>query len=197
MARDDRRLRAIDLYSGVGGWSLGLRLAGVQIVASYEKWAPANETNFKNNFHKAKTVDIRQLAMADLPGNIDIVVGSPPCTQFSYSNRGGGGDIADGLKDLKRFLEIVDHLKPQFWAMENAPRVAKIIGAELLKGGVLEKFRHLTAFLTSSTWLNMVCHSVENAALPGTSISNFSNLTEVEQSLYFWGKRSDHLERKP
>lgn len=143
MGHKSRKLRAIDLYSGVGGWSLGLRLANVEVVASYEKWGPANETNFKNNFHQAQTVDIRRLALVDLPNDIDIVVGSPPCTQFSYSNRGGGGDIADGLEDVKRFLAIVDHLKPRVWAMENVPRVAKIIEAELKQGGALEEFSHL------------------------------------------------------
>lgn len=93
------KLRAIDLYSGVGGWSLGLRLAGIDIVASYERWGPANETNFKNNAHQAQTVDIRRLSFDDLPDDIDIVVGSPPCTQFSFSNRGGSGNLDDGLED--------------------------------------------------------------------------------------------------
>jgi DNA (cytosine-5)-methyltransferase 1 len=135
--------RAIDLYSGVGGWSLGLRLAGVEVVASYERWGPANETNFKNNSHQAQTVDIRRLAFDDLPTDIDIVVGSPPCTQFSFSNRGGGGNIDDGLEDIIQFLKIVDHLKPRVWAMENVPRVAKIIQAELAPGGRLADFAHL------------------------------------------------------
>lgn len=145
--------RAIDLYSGVGGWSLGLRLAGVDVVASYEQWGPANETNFKNNSHQAQTVDIRRLALEDLPEDIDIVVGSPPCTQFSYSNRGGGGDLADGLKDIIQFLKIVDHLKPRLWAMENVPRVAKIIEKELEVGGALADFAHL----------NCVTHVVDMA----------------------------------
>ena len=70
-------MKAIDLYSGVGGWSLGLRLAGIDVVASYEKWGAANETNFKNNHHPAQTVDIRRLDPSDLPQGIDFVVGSP------------------------------------------------------------------------------------------------------------------------
>lgn len=143
MPKGQKNPRAIDLYSGVGGWSLGLRLAGIDIVASYEIWGPANETNFKNNSHQAQTVDIRRLALEDLPADIDIVVGSPPCTQFSFSNRGGGGDLADGLKDIIRFLKIVDHLRPGMWAMENVPRVAKIIEQELEPGGVLSEFAHL------------------------------------------------------
>lgn len=143
MVKRTKTARAIDLYSGVGGWSLGLRLAGVEVVASYELWGPANETNFKNNSHQAQTVDIRRLALEDLPPDIDIVVGSPPCTQFSFSNRGGGGDLADGLKDIIKFLTIVDHLKPRMWAMENVPRVAKIIEKELEPGGALTEFSHL------------------------------------------------------
>lgn len=138
-----RKLRAIDLYSGVGGWSLGLRLAGIDVVASYELWGPANETNFKNNLHQAQTVDIRRLALDELPSDIDIVVGSPPCTQFSFSNRGGSGDLDDGLIDIIRFLTIVDHLKPRVWAMENVPRVAPILTRELQQGGRLHRFAHL------------------------------------------------------
>lgn len=137
------RLRAIDLYSGIGGWSLGLKLAGLNVVASYEHWGAANETNFKNNKHQALTLDIRRLSLDELPKKIDIVVGSPPCTQFSFANRGGTGDIADGLKDIIKFLTIVDHLKPTAWAMENVPRVAKIIKEELQPRGKLYRFRHL------------------------------------------------------
>ncbi|WP_167493273.1 DNA cytosine methyltransferase [Brevundimonas vancanneytii] len=139
----ERQLRAIDLYSGVGGWSLGLRLAGIDVVASFERWGAANETNFKNNHHQAQTVDIRRLSYDDLPSDIDIVVGSPPCTQFSFSNRGGNGDLDDGLKDIENFLSIVDHLRPKVWAMENVPRVAGIIACELEPGGRLERFAHL------------------------------------------------------
>lgn len=122
-------MRAIDLYAGIGGWSLGLRLAGVEIVASYEWWKPAIATHAANHGENFEATDIRNLDLASLPKNIDLVVGSPPCTQFSYANRGGKGDIADGLKDLVCFFEVVEHLKPRFWAMENVPRVAKVLAA--------------------------------------------------------------------
>lgn len=136
-------MRAIDLYSGVGGWSLGLSLAGIKVVASYERFEPANETNRQNNRHPAIKTDIRTFDLDILPNDIQLVVGSPPCTQFSYSNRGGGGDLSDGLKDIVRFLEIVDHVKPRYWVMENVPRVAKILESELAEGGALDRFRHL------------------------------------------------------
>lgn len=136
-------MRALDFYSGVGGWSLGLQMAGIDVVQSYERWATANSTNQKNNHHKTSQVDIRTLDLDGLPKKIDFVVGSPPCTQFSLSNRGGGGDHEDGLLDIIRFFEIVDRLNPKKWAMENVPTVAKIIAAETKRGGRLYKFRHL------------------------------------------------------
>lgn len=120
-------MRAIDLYAGIGGWSLGLRLAGVEVVASYEWWQPAVDTHNGNHGGALKPTDVRQLRLEDLPSNVDLVVGSPPCTEFSYSNRGGGGDLDEGLKDLVRFLEVVEHLKPKFWALENVPRVAQVL----------------------------------------------------------------------
>lgn len=138
-----RKLRAIDVYSGVGGWSLGLSLADVEVVASYEWWEQANLTNRLNNAHSTHTVDVRALSLESLPADIDIVVGSPPCTEFSYSNRGGGGDIKDGLRDVIKFLSIVEHLRPTWWVMENVPRVAQIIEKHLGKRGRLARFRHL------------------------------------------------------
>ena len=41
-------MRAIDLYSGIGGWSLGLTLSGIDVVESYEWWKPAAETHERN-----------------------------------------------------------------------------------------------------------------------------------------------------
>ena len=120
-------MRAVDLYSGIGGWSLGLRLAGVEVVASYEWWQPAIDTHNGNHDGNLSAVDIRKLELQDLPSDIDLVVGSPPCTEFSYSNRGGKGNLSEGMKDLVKFLEVVEHLKPRYWALENVPRVAEVL----------------------------------------------------------------------
>ena len=139
-------MRAIDLYAGIGGWSLGLRLAGIEVVNSYEWWQPAIDTHNGNHGGQLKPVDIRQLELQSLPSDIDLVVGSPPCTEFSYANRGGGGNIAEGMKDLVKFFEIVDHLKPQFWALENVPRVAEVIRRGFEDAGhPLNRFRNLGA----------------------------------------------------
>ncbi|MDC1088864.1 DNA (cytosine-5-)-methyltransferase [Hellea sp.] len=135
-------MRALDFYSGIGGWSLGLKAAGIDVVASYEWWQEAAITHHMNIDGTAMVSNIRTLDISKLPNDIDIVVGSPPCTQFSYANRGGSGDLSDGLVDIKKFLDVVKHLKPKFWAMENVPRTAKILKAEI-NGGELSQYKSL------------------------------------------------------
>ena len=115
-----KKYRAIDLYSGIGGWSLGLKMAGIDVVASYEWWDKANRSNQMNNQHTATEIDIRQLCLEDLPKNIDFVVGSPPCTQFSFANRGGNGDIEDGLKDIAVGSKVA--LRSRGTARSNSPK---------------------------------------------------------------------------
>ncbi|OEK02727.1 hypothetical protein BFP97_14865 [Roseivirga sp. 4D4] len=139
-------MKAIDLYSGIGGWTLGFKMAGIEVVSSFEWWKDANETHNANFGTKHKEKNIRELDVySDLPpkDEIDFVVGSPPCTQFSFANRGGNGDLVDGLVDVAKFLEVVDYIKPKYWAMENVPRVAGIIEKSIEKGGPLERYSHL------------------------------------------------------
>ena len=136
---------AIDLYSGIGGWTLGMKLSGVNSISSYEWWSEANKTHNLNFNTSHKEIDIRGIDVKEdlkFKSKIDFVVGSPPCTQFSLANRGGSGNIQDGLVDVYKFLEVVEYLKPKYWAMENVPRVAKILEKEL-NSGVLKRFKKL------------------------------------------------------
>ncbi len=136
-------MRVIDLYAGVGGWAVGFKLAGFEIAQSYEWWLPAANTHRANSNSEVIVADIRMLDLAALPKDIDIVIGSPPCTQFSYSNRGGGGNVVDGLVDIEKFLKVVRYVKPKAWALENVPRVKRILEQELLEGGSLEQYADL------------------------------------------------------
>jgi DNA (cytosine-5)-methyltransferase 1 len=136
-------LRVLDLYAGVGGWSVGFKLAGFEIVKSYEWWKPAADTHRANTLSEVEVRDIRNLDLSTLPDDIDIVIGSPPCTQFSYSNRGGSGNLADGLVDIEQFLRVVAFIKPKAWAFENVPRVKSVLEREISLGGALEKYHKL------------------------------------------------------
>lgn len=131
-----------DFYAGAGGWSLGMSLAGHEPAMSAEIWRTANATRGFNLGTVEPVIDIRALSPADVPDS-PIIVGSPPCTQFSYANRGGGGDMADGLVDVRAFLNIVREKRPEFWVMENVPRLSGILREMLLPAGDLYEFADL------------------------------------------------------
>lgn len=131
-----------DFYAGAGGWSLGMSLAGHEPAMSAEIWRTANATRGFNLGSVEPEIDIRALSPSDVPDS-QIIIGSPPCTQFSYANRGGGGDMADGLVDVRAFLTIVREKKPEFWVMENVPRLSGILRELLLPGGELYEFAAL------------------------------------------------------
>src|SRR5262249_20941685 len=78
-----------------------------------------------------------------IPAGVGLVVGSPPCTDFSFSNRGGSGDVAKGLEHVLRFLEIVSHIRPRFWAMENVPRLATFLFEHRSRYRLLNRFAHV------------------------------------------------------
>lgn len=142
-------MKAIDLYSGIGGWTLGMKLNGIKHIKSYE-WNKESNTTHNYNFGTdTDEIDIRSLdfkTQLPKPGTVDIVVGSPPCTQFSYANKGGNGDLEDGLIDMYQFLKVVAYLKPKYWAMENVPRVKKILHHILEENEDFKPFKKLVKY---------------------------------------------------
>lgn len=142
-------MNCIDLYSGIGGWTLGMKLNRIEHIKSFEWNKDSNLTHNINFGTNTEEIDIRKLDFSSLPkvGSIDFVVGSPPCTQFSYANKGGGGDIQDGLVDMYQFLSVVEYLKPKFWAMENVPRVKNILKKVLNEDTKFQKFKKLFNYL--------------------------------------------------
>jgi len=135
-------LHFVDLYAGAGGWSVGLSLAGLSPLFSAEIWKTANRTRDWNLGSESHQVDIRVLDPSSVP-ECDVLVGSPPCTQFSYANRGGNGNLVDGLEDVRAFLRIVRAKNPNFWVMENVPRLRDILAEELRPDGALSEFADL------------------------------------------------------
>src|SRR6266702_8063220 len=82
---------AIDLFSGCGGLTLGLKRAGFRVVGAVELEPLAIET-YKANHASVKlwSKDIRKLTVAQImrrlklrPGQLDLLAGCPPCQGFS------------------------------------------------------------------------------------------------------------------
>jgi len=130
--RRSKRLTVLDLFAGAGGFSEGFRSAGFLIKQGIEKYGPAVDT-FNCNFGlKQSPRDIlyfeqRPERIEELP-DTDVIIGSPPCVSFSYSNRFWSGDKSHGIRLIKVFLAIVavkkhkPNSRLKGWFMENVPK---------------------------------------------------------------------------
>lgn len=118
-------MRAIDLFCGCGGLSLGLEQAGVQIVAAFDNWLPALKVYDLNFDHPAQQVDLSADSYTDLFKSYapDMIVGGPPCQDFSSA---GLRDENGGRADLTlSFAQIVSTVRPEWFVMENVDRILK------------------------------------------------------------------------
>lgn len=117
----------IDLFSGVGGLSLGFELAGFKAVLANEYDASIAESYVKNRPHVKMIVnDITQLPIqetfSEYCGKIDLIVGGPPCQGFSQ--KGQRKSINDERNFLFRYYyEVVALVKPKYFVMENVPNL--------------------------------------------------------------------------
>ncbi|MCC6040645.1 MAG: DNA cytosine methyltransferase [Desulfurococcaceae archaeon] len=142
----------IDLFSGAGGFSLGFYLTGkFQPVLAVDNFKPATET-YKVNFPETLVLveDVRNLRESDLfkiagPGEVDLIIGSPPCEPFTGANPSRERSPLDRLyvdpqgQLVLHFIRIVGYYKPRVFIMENVPAI--------LEGGLREalmyEFRRL------------------------------------------------------
>jgi DNA (cytosine-5)-methyltransferase 1 len=127
--------KAIDLFSGCGGLTLGLKQAGFRVVAAVEIDPLAVETyqaNHKNVFVWEKDItkiSVRQVRkqLGLKPGQLDLLAGCPPCQGFStLTTLNGNRGMNDIRNDLVfQFLRFVRGLRPKAVMMENVPGLAK------------------------------------------------------------------------
>jgi DNA (cytosine-5)-methyltransferase 1 len=110
--------RALDIFAGAGGLSIGLEAAGFEIVAGVEIDPDACETFAKA--HPAAEVicdDVSRLPFATWAPRVDVVVGGPPCQPWSTGGkRLGEADPRDGWPI---FLQALEAIKPQAFIAEN------------------------------------------------------------------------------
>ncbi|HYD86243.1 MAG TPA: DNA cytosine methyltransferase [Vitreimonas sp.] len=125
------KLKAVDLFSGCGGLTLGLKQAGFEVRAALDVDPLAVETYKKN--HPTTAVisdDIRSVTGRKLlrsarlrKGELDLVAGCPPCQGFSsLRTLNGGVKINEPMNDLVfEFVRIVEEALPRAVMLENVP----------------------------------------------------------------------------
>lgn len=121
-------LKMIDLFSGAGGLSEGLRQAGFHSLYANEVIKTYSETYARN--HPDTLVDQRDIRSVDAKsirqklkleqGDLDLIAGGPPCQGFSINAPIRSND--DSRNHLFReFIRFVDEFQPKAVLIENVP----------------------------------------------------------------------------
>lgn len=116
--------KAIALFSGCGGLSLGFAAEGFNLIGHVEIEDSANKI-YAENFPSSALLgeDICKITDDELNkwrteyGNIDILIGGPPCQGFSLAGKRDPADIRNQL--YKYYVHIVSELQPKVFVMEN------------------------------------------------------------------------------
>jgi DNA (cytosine-5)-methyltransferase 1 len=130
-----KNLAAVDLFSGCGGLTVGLKQAGFQVRGAVEIDAVAAET-YRDNHPEVKLweTDIRLVsgteilkALACERGELDLLAGCPPCQGFStMRTKNGKKRVRDKRNDLIfDYLRLVEEILPKAVMMENVPGLAE------------------------------------------------------------------------
>jgi DNA (cytosine-5)-methyltransferase 1 len=111
-------LNHLDLFSGIGGFSLGLKRV-FNIKHSYfseiDKYAiDVYKHNFKNSTYVKSVTDIRG---RDLP-RIDVITFGSPCQDFSMAGKrkGMGGERSSLISEA---IRLIKECRPSFFIWEN------------------------------------------------------------------------------
>lgn len=113
----------LDLFSGIGGFALAARWAGINTVAFCEI-EPFAQKVLKKNFPSVPVFpDICKLKRSDINESIDIITGGFPCQPFSIAGKKRG---TDDDRDLwPEMFRIIKEFKPTWVIGEN---VANFVG---------------------------------------------------------------------
>lgn len=116
-------MRVLDLFSGIGGFSLGLERAGMETVAFCEI-DPHARAVLNKHWPRVRTYDdvcklTADRLASDGIGPIDVITGGFPCQDVSVAGKQAG--IEDGTRSglWSEIARLVGELRPRFVIVEN------------------------------------------------------------------------------
>jgi DNA (cytosine-5)-methyltransferase 1 len=140
-------LRVLDLFSGIGGFSLGLERTGGFKTVAFCEIDPFARRVLKKHWPEVPCYDdVRTLGAARIDadgiGPIDVICGGFPCQPFSTASR--GRRIAfDFWPEMER---LVGELRPRYVLAENvAEQPIRRVGSSLSRWGYRSFHRRVGA----------------------------------------------------
>ena len=137
------KYEAIDIFSGCGGVSCGLSLAGFKVKSAVEIEKHAVDTYL--NYAPLSKVNVLNDDVCDLSGeqilkaarikkdDIYLFAGCPPCQNFSRQNPLNKNKTdAERKKLLFEFLRLIEEILPPFILMENVPGIKTEFNSAIL-----------------------------------------------------------------
>ena len=134
----------VDIFCGVGGLSLGFEQAGLPITLAVDVES-LNVSTYSRNFPNATVVcrDLSATNGADLlldaglqKGEVDVVIGGPPCQGFSMIGPRRVSDSRNLL--IFDFLRLCSEIQTQYFVMENVPGLRMGKMEELFSKWIIE-----------------------------------------------------------
>jgi DNA (cytosine-5)-methyltransferase 1 len=121
----------VDLFSGVGGLSLGAARAGFEVIGAVDidsKAIGAHKRNFPSTVHLLANIsELNGRSLRDSfnlnNGNLTGIIGGPPCQGFSSIGRRDENDARNKL--FVEFFRIVSEALPTFFLAENVPGIMR------------------------------------------------------------------------
>jgi DNA (cytosine-5)-methyltransferase 1 len=138
--RSSRQPTVVDLFCGAGGLSEGFRQAGFRVAVGQDYDAAAGRTYLAT--HPGASFlggPIQNVLPEELlyagglrAGEVDVIVGGPPCQGYSvYNHQRGVHDPRAGL--FKQYLRIVENLRPRWLVMENVSGLTSIANGGIIR----------------------------------------------------------------
>lgn len=113
----------VDLFAGAGGLSLGfMQTQKYDIKVAFEKVPHMQDTYRRNHPNVEMQGDVCAADYDDIKrryGDIDVVIGGPPCQGFSNANRQKNTAINQNNMLVKQYLRAILELQPKAFVMEN------------------------------------------------------------------------------
>ena len=130
-------MKVLDLFSGIGGMSLGLERAGMQTVAFCEIDPFPRRVLAKHWPEVPCYDDVRTLTAAQLRADgidrVDVITGGFPCQDISVAGRqaGLGSETRSGL--WSEISRLIGELRPHYVIVENVSNL--LSGPSRQRGG--------------------------------------------------------------